>query len=227
MSTHGGTSASAPPATTVTGPDTIGAPAVVGTGLHYARNDHDHGLPALDYNAMQYNDLLGWTFDPALTAGTGNSISTANLQYCRIPLPGSLTVTNVLCNVMALGVTLTHSYLALYKSNGVPVGQSADQSTAWETGGATGVYTLPLVGGPYACTPLAANDFLWGAIYIGSFVSSPAFACAYPLGQDNNIGTTVSRARSGYIFMGNLATLPSFAVAGGAADIALYWLGIS
>ena len=37
--------ASIPPATTVTGPDAFGAPAAVGTGTHYARNDHDHGLP--------------------------------------------------------------------------------------------------------------------------------------------------------------------------------------
>ena len=34
------------PATTVTGPDTFGAAAVVGTGTKYARDDHDHGLPA-------------------------------------------------------------------------------------------------------------------------------------------------------------------------------------
>lgn len=34
------------PATTVTGPDAFGASAVVGTGVLYARNDHDHGLPA-------------------------------------------------------------------------------------------------------------------------------------------------------------------------------------
>ncbi len=34
------------PASTVTGPDAYGAPAVVGTGTTYARDDHDHGLPA-------------------------------------------------------------------------------------------------------------------------------------------------------------------------------------
>ena len=33
-------------ATTVTGPDAYGAAAVVGTGTAYARDDHDHGLPA-------------------------------------------------------------------------------------------------------------------------------------------------------------------------------------
>jgi len=34
------------PATTVTGPDAYGASAVVGTGTTYARDDHNHGLPA-------------------------------------------------------------------------------------------------------------------------------------------------------------------------------------
>ena len=32
------------PATTVTGPDAYSAPAIVGTSLLYARQDHDHGL---------------------------------------------------------------------------------------------------------------------------------------------------------------------------------------
>ena len=41
------TPAAAPsPASTVTGPDAFGASAVVGTGTTYARDDHDHGLPA-------------------------------------------------------------------------------------------------------------------------------------------------------------------------------------
>lgn len=35
-----------PPATTVIGPDAFGAPAAVGSSLSYARQDHDHGLPA-------------------------------------------------------------------------------------------------------------------------------------------------------------------------------------
>jgi|ERR1035438_208944 hypothetical protein len=37
----------ATPATSVTGPDTFGAAAVVGTSLLYARMDHDHGLPSV------------------------------------------------------------------------------------------------------------------------------------------------------------------------------------
>ena len=37
------------PATTVTGPDAYGAPAVVGTGTTYAREDHDHFLKVMIY----------------------------------------------------------------------------------------------------------------------------------------------------------------------------------
>jgi hypothetical protein len=47
MSTHGGNKGpSTGPATSVVGPDAYGAPAAVGVGTSYARNDHDHGLPA-------------------------------------------------------------------------------------------------------------------------------------------------------------------------------------
>jgi hypothetical protein len=43
----GGGGGSGPsPATTVTGPDAYSSPAVVGTNTNYARQDHDHGLPA-------------------------------------------------------------------------------------------------------------------------------------------------------------------------------------
>jgi hypothetical protein len=38
-----GAGATISPATTVTGPDTYGDPAVVGVGTNYARDDHDHG----------------------------------------------------------------------------------------------------------------------------------------------------------------------------------------
>ena len=48
------------PATTVTGPDAPGASAVVGTGTEYARNDHDHGLPAT-FPAVVVSPLVGAT----------------------------------------------------------------------------------------------------------------------------------------------------------------------
>lgn len=70
MSTHGPTPAGVSPATTVTGPDAFGASAVVGTGLLYARNDHDHGLPA---NPVTLSAVEGvFTAKGQLLAGTGS-----------------------------------------------------------------------------------------------------------------------------------------------------------
>jgi hypothetical protein len=42
----GGGGGSGTPATSVTGPDSFGASSAVGTSTNYARQDHDHGLPA-------------------------------------------------------------------------------------------------------------------------------------------------------------------------------------
>jgi hypothetical protein len=228
MSTHGGTSTSAPPATTVTGPGTIGHAAVVGTGLHYARNDHDHGLPILDYNSMQYNDLLGWTFDPQLVSlgNNGGLPQAAMVSVGRIPLPAAMTVTNVIADLVILGATLTHSFLALFKSDGTVIGQSADQSAAWGVGGAVQVYTLPLAGGPYVCTPLAANDFLYAAAYCGTAVTLPKFQIGYVGNLDFLTGPP--RCRAGVITQADTGALTNINPANISNGYGVpMWFGIS
>jgi hypothetical protein len=224
MSTHGGTSTSAPPATTVTGPDAIGAPAVVGTGLHYARNDHDHGLPALDYNSMQYNDLLGWTNEPENCNGAYAPNAAATLQLHRIPLPKSLTVTNICIQIGTQGTVLTHCFVALFKSDGTIVGQSADQSASWSSTQYT-YLTLALAGGPYVCAPLAANDFLWPALYIGTASVLPTFYGPAG-GGPANVGTVAARTRQGTIAQADTATLVSIVPASISQGIVTCWFGL-
>ena len=177
--------------------------------------------------ALQYNDLQGWTFDPVGMTG-GGGIVAAYVYLLRIPLPAAQTVTNVLTIVIVKGLTLANSFLGLYKSNGTVIGQTADQSAAWGAAGATGNYTLPLVGGPYTCTPLAANDFLWAAIYIGSFVTSPSFALYFPQTPSvNYMGTSVSRQRFAAQAVANTAILPSLNPANNDGPVASFWAGIS
>lgn len=62
------------PATTVTGPDAFGAAAVVGTGTTYARNDHDHGLPANPVTLAAVEALF--TAKGQLLLGTGAGAGT-------------------------------------------------------------------------------------------------------------------------------------------------------
>ena len=229
MSSHGGSSGGAAPATTVTGPDAFGYAAVVGTGLHYARNDHDHGLPVVNYTALQYNDLLGWTFDGEIANTVLAPTAAGYLSLGRIPLPAPMTVTNLLVvagNVP--GVTLTHSFLALFKSDGTVIGQTVDQSTAWSTGyTAYNLYTLPLAGGPYVCSPLTTNDFLWAAIYCGTAVTLPRFYGA-PNGVNPAFSVTSSaRARMGFIGQANTATLGNIIPVNITPDTPALWFGIS
>ena len=66
------------PATTVTGPDAFGAAAVVGTSTLYAREDHDHGLPAAPAVPTPATTVTGPdVFGAAAVVGTGT-------EYARI-----------------------------------------------------------------------------------------------------------------------------------------------
>jgi hypothetical protein len=179
--------------------------------------------------ALQYNDLLGWTYDPAMAGATGVTLSAAaTLQLGRIPLPAAMTVTNVIVNGGSVpGVTLTHSYLALFKSDGTIIGQTADQSTPWQSA-SYAIDVLPLVGGPYVCTPLGANDFLWPAVYVGTAVTLPSFYglanTALPAFQ---LPVSVARSRQGRIAQANTATLTSIVPANIAQNYMSIWMGIS
>ena len=228
MSTHGGqTGISTGPATTVVGPDAYGAPAVVGVSTKYARGDHDHGLPGLVNPALQYNDLLGWSYPPELLNASLVLPAAATIYLTRIPLSTPLTITNILIRNGIAGLTLTHSFVALFTSAGTFVGQSVDQSTNWASG--VGLQTLPLAGGPYNVTPLAANDFIWTGAYVGTAVTRPAFTVESSSGLIINVGTTTARSRWGYIAQANTATLASFSPAALTPDNSdtIIWMAIS
>ena len=86
----GGGGGSIPPATTVTGPDIFGAAAAVGTGTNYARNDHDHGLPANPVTSAASLAAIKASFTAAnqIIKGTGNGTgelidfdTTLNFQF--------------------------------------------------------------------------------------------------------------------------------------------------
>jgi hypothetical protein len=175
--------------------------------------------------ALQYNDLLGWTFDPGGQTNQTALSTAATLYLGRIPLPATTTITNVLAFVQVPGLTLTHSFLALFTSTGAIIGQSIDQSTAWGNLGSAGLYTLPLVGGPHVCAPLAGNDFLYAGIYCGTFVTAPTVMGAF--GYLQSI-TPAPRMRGGYVGQADTATLTNINPANMVNFINfLPWLAIS
>ena len=178
--------------------------------------------------ALEYNDILGWTYDPTTVGINAVAVPGAATVYAsRIPLPAAMTVTKVIANCTVLGLTLTHSFLALFKSNGTVIGQTADQSTAWGAGGSRGLKILALAGGPYTCTPLAANDFLWAAWYVGTATTMPQFCYVIPSYADTFMGTIASRTRTGYIAQANTPTLGSVIPANISPHSQEFWFGIS
>jgi hypothetical protein len=217
----------------LTGPLALGANKITGLANGTAATDaatfgQVQTTEAALNPALQYNDLLGWTFDlTAIVGADTNTVPTAAYVFCgRIPLPGVMTVTNVIIAISVLGLTLTHSFLALFKSDGTVIGQSADQSTAWGSLGSAQIYTLPLVGGPFVCMPLAANDFLYAAIYIGTFVTAPTI---YNAGSNILESLTPApRARAGKVAQANTATLTNINPAA-LTNFSNYlpWFGIS
>ena len=62
------------PATSVTGPDVYGASPVVGTGTEFARQDHDHGLPAAPADLP----LAGGTMTGPIAMGSHKITGLAN-----------------------------------------------------------------------------------------------------------------------------------------------------
>ena len=175
--------------------------------------------------ALQYEDLLGWTSDGA-DADQGYQLGAAATIYLgRVPLPNPLTITNVISWIAGIaGVALTHCFMALYNSAGTIIGQTADQSAVWVNAYTKNV--LPLVGGPFVCTPLAGNDFVWLATYVGTAVTLPAFFGAGGAPPAYGL-TTAARSRYGQIAQANTATLGNIIPANISAPPTIPWMAIS
>jgi hypothetical protein len=165
-------------------------------------------IAARPRSPQTYNDLLGCSFaDSGLNLSSSALAAAATVYFARVPISQATTVTNVLADLTGLGGTLTNSFAAVWTSAGTLVGQTADQSSVWGTGGSTGVKTIPLVGGPFTVTPLAANDFIWVGVYVGTTSGAlPSFGAA-TTSQTGNVGCTVARTRFGAFAIANTATL--------------------
>lgn len=79
------------PATTVAGPAAYGDAAVVGTGTEYARNDHDHGLPAAP-SASLSSLVSSLSADYTLTGTSAVILSTSSLAIGTWLITGVIMV---------------------------------------------------------------------------------------------------------------------------------------
>jgi hypothetical protein len=180
-------------------------------------------LPAPSGNnaSPQDQNLLAWSYDPVMQ--TGNSTPPAGvLTLIKVPVYRACAVTNILLEVAAAGSGLTsgENWAGLYTADGALIGQTADQSSEWES---SGLNTAALAGGPY----YLSQGWVYVAILTNG-TTSPAFGRATVQGSGAvNAGLTVATARHA-VNSSAQKTLPSsITMSGNAFSATAYWAALS
>lgn len=165
-------------------------------------------------------NYLGWTYDPAQIQSS--TIGSAGLLYInKVKLPGPLTVTNVHLYVGTAGATLTSGqcFAMLYAPNGVLLGQTATQHTAWTT---TGLKNMALT------TPQFVQ---WNSCYVGFYstgTTQPAFARASSgLAAAINAGLVTPNLRFASASTALTTAPPNPFLATQTATANAYWAAVS
>ncbi len=80
---------------------------------------------------------LAWSFDLGTMYSTGVAVGLGTRQYVRVPIPYTMTLSNLVTYVTSAGSALTSGQClgAVYSSAGVLLGKTATQHTAWQSPG--------------------------------------------------------------------------------------------
>lgn len=166
--------------------------------------------------------LIGESF-PVLHIASNNAImpTAGRLEFIRIRVPVSSSVTNITGFISTAGATLTagQCFASLFTGAGVLVGTTADQSGAWVSGGTK---TMALASGPFSIT---AGDYYVGMWYNGT--TAPTWRVGTNSNTTlTNLGVAAPNLLAGTADTGLTTTPPSpmGAQTGGAT---LWWMALS
>lgn len=127
--------------------------------------------PAVLSTSPASQGYVGWTGKPAQTVQAGLIMPTAGrLELVRIQALGTL-VTNIVmhASTSSVGLTTAQCFAGLYTAAGVLMSATADQSTAWLSGGLK----------PMALTvaqPVTYGAFYYVGFYANTATSLPTFS---------------------------------------------------
>lgn len=163
-------------------------------------------------------NLIGWTFDPA-AGQSSNPLPIGAVQLLKVILRHPATITNIHARVSGTaGVGVSNAWAGLYDSGGTLRGQTADQSTSWQS---TGLKTMPMTTSYSAAT---GTYFL--ALLVGAATTAPNFIRGGNV-DVHNAGLSAGNYRSG-LFDSSLTALPaSIAMASMTSGALLWWMGVS
>jgi hypothetical protein len=164
----------------------------------------------------QDSGMLAWSFDP-VAAINGQVIPVAGqLQCVRIPVIAG-TVATIIMDVFTAGTNLQHCYAAVYQ-NGVLLGKTADQSSAWQS---TNGKVMALT------SPVTVQD---GCVYVTFWANTSGGTLpAFTRGQSRsslNIALTADSYRSATTGSG-ITTAPPSALGTLNAGSSSWWVGLA
>jgi hypothetical protein len=179
----------------------------------------------LDFLGPNVQGLQAWAYDPNIAALSGAQITRGVLQLVKIPVPVTISATNIVCGatLASTGGTSGQNFAALYDFTGARLGVTADQTTAW---GTAGMYTMAITGGPISVAG-GPGVFIWGALLANAGTSSASFYKGSGVTALLNFGLTAAT----YRFAQNgsaLTALPStITPASNTQNTNGFWMGIS
>jgi hypothetical protein len=127
------------------------------------------------------------------------------LQLAKLPLPLSLSVSEILVCVESAGsgLTATENYVGIYSSSGTLLASTGDQSTVWTS---TGVKTMDITGKPVSIAG-GPGTFVWIAVLTNG-TGPPQFQSSGAGVGALNAGLATASARAGTI-LATQTSLPS------------------
>lgn len=170
----------------------------------------DQGVPA-------------WTYDPAMALQGGTGLPLNTVQLCKVILRRTATITNVVVLIQTAGATLTagQNFAGLYNASGTLLSATADQATAWSTGG-VGLKTMALT---TQQVNLPAGTYYVALLANGTTAPQPARITGLNSSM-LNLGLTAATAR--YATGPTGTTLPaSITMASNAFSATAYWAAVS
>lgn len=150
--------------------------------------------------------LIAWTVP--IDYATASSLlsveaSAGTLRLTRIRRVPAGPATNIVIYVQTAGATLSNCFAALYTAAGSLVGQTADQSTPWQS---VGVKTMAISGGPIS---IPAGDYYAGLWYNGTTAPTVLRSGMGSNGPQANLGQSDGNYNTALADTGLAATAPS------------------
>lgn len=147
------------------------------------------------------NGMIAWSSDSYLASGS-TAVTSGQITLVQVSIKKPSTISRVHVGRSADGSGLTGAFLGIYDISGNLIGQTADQSAAWSTGGAT-----PQSADLLVQAPVPAGKY-WIAILVTGTTPPTFLRGATGGGQLTNQRTT-SATRRLATFGAGLTALPA------------------